>query len=107
MLLLGREEEEGQTATGISSSAGAQTLEGGSMGSEAPLAPLQMVAPMCGLSMMGRFLHSNNCSDSPPRVMTIKIKINKCELIKLTSFYTANETLNKRETHRMNEYICK
>ena len=38
---------------------------------------------------------SNNFSDPPPRVMTIKTKINKWDLIKLKSFCTAKETLNK------------
>ena len=39
--------------------------------------------------------HSNIFSDPPPRVMTIKTKINKWDLIKLKSFCTAKETLNK------------
>ena len=39
--------------------------------------------------------HSNIFSDLPLRVMTIKTKINKGDLIKLKSFYTAKETLNK------------
>jgi len=38
---------------------------------------------------------SNIFSDPPPRVMTIKTKINKWDLIKLKSFHTAKETLNK------------
>ena len=37
--------------------------------------------------------HSNIFLDPPPRVM--KIKINKRDLIKLKSFYTAKETINK------------
>ena len=40
-----------------------------------------------------------NCSnvflDPSPRVMEIKIKINKWDLIKLTSFRTAKETIHK------------
>jgi len=39
--------------------------------------------------------HSNIFSDPPPRVMTVKTKINKWDLIKLKSFYTANETQTK------------
>ena len=33
--------------------------------------------------------------DPPSRVMEIKEKINKCNLIKLKSFCTARETINK------------
>uniref|UniRef100_A0A8D1Z2T6 Uncharacterized protein n=1 Tax=Sus scrofa TaxID=9823 RepID=A0A8D1Z2T6_PIG len=41
--------------------------------------------------------NSNIFSDSPPRVMTMKTKINKWDLIKLKSFCTEKETLNKRK----------
>ena len=39
--------------------------------------------------------HRNIFSDQPPKVMEIKIKINKWDLIKLKSFCAAKETINK------------
>ena len=46
---------------------------------------------------IGRMLfdrnHSNILIDQPPRVMTIKIKINQWDLIKLKSFFMAKETI--------------
>ena len=39
--------------------------------------------------------HSKIFSDPPPRVMQIKTKINKWDLVKLKSFYTAKKTTNK------------
>ena len=39
--------------------------------------------------------HSKIFFDSPPRVMKIKTKINKWDLMKLQSFCTAQETINK------------
>ena len=39
--------------------------------------------------------HSNIFFDPPPRVMEIKTKINKWDLMKLQSFCTAKETINK------------
>ena len=48
---------------------------------------------------MGRTFHDINQSkilyDPPPRVTEIKTKVNKWELIKLKSFCTAKETINK------------
>ena len=39
--------------------------------------------------------HSRILYDPPPRVMEIKAKINKQDLIKLKSFCTTNETVGK------------
>ena len=48
---------------------------------------------------IGRTLSDINCgnifSDPSPRVMELKTKINKWDLIKLKSFCTAKETINK------------
>ena len=48
---------------------------------------------------IGRTLFDINCSniflDPPPRVIKIKTKINKWDLMKLKSFCTAKETINK------------
>ena len=48
---------------------------------------------------IGRTLNDINQSkildDSPPRVMEIKTKVNKWDLIKLKSFCTAKETISK------------
>ena len=51
----------------------------------------------------GRLLDDINQSkilyDPPPRVMEIKTKINKWDLIKLKSFYTAKETISRVKRH--------
>ena len=39
--------------------------------------------------------HSKILYNPPPRVMAIKAKINKWDLIKLKSFFTKKETINK------------
>ena len=48
---------------------------------------------------IGRTLHDTNQSkifyDPPPRVMDIKTKVTKWDLIKLKSFCTANKTISK------------
>ena len=43
--------------------------------------------------------HSNILYDLPPRVMEIKAKINKWDLIKLKRFYTMKETISKVKRH--------
>ena len=58
---------------------------------------------------IGRILNDKDQSkilyDPPPRVMGIKAKVNKWDLIKLKSFCTAKETISKvkRQTLRMGE----
>ena len=52
--------------------------------------------------------HSKIFFDPPSRVMKIKTKINKCDLMKRKSFCTAKETINKTKiTLGMGENICK
>ena len=46
--------------------------------------------------------HSKILYDPPPRVMEIKTKINKWDLIKLKSFFTTKETTNKVKDNTQN-----
>ena len=39
--------------------------------------------------------HSKILYDPPPRIMEMKAKINKWDLIKIKSFYTAKKTISK------------
>ena len=50
---------------------------------------------------------SNIFLNSSPRVVEIKTKTNKWDLIKLKSFCTAKETINKKTSYRMGESIYK
>ena len=43
--------------------------------------------------------HRKTVFDPPPRVMEIKTKINKWDLMRLKSFCTAKETINKTKRH--------
>ena len=56
---------------------------------------------------IGRTLDDINQSkilyDTPPRVMEIKTKVNKWDLIKLKSFCSAKETKGEKTTLRMGE----
>ena len=62
---------------------------------------------------IGRIVYDINCSmifhDSPPKIMEIKPKINKWDLIKLIRFFTAKESINKvkRQPSGWNKVIAK
>lgn len=55
---------------------------------------------------IGRISFDIKCSnilfDSPPRIMAIKTKINNWDIIKLKSFVTAKETINKTKENPEN-----
>ena len=56
--------------------------------------------------------HINIFFDPSIRIMEIKTKINKCDLIKLKSFALEKETIHKtnkqkKKTHRLGENTCK
>ena len=52
---------------------------------------------------IGRTLNDRNQStilyDPPPRVTEIRTKVNKWDLIKLKTFFTAKETISKVNSH--------
>ena len=52
--------------------------------------------------------HSRILYDPPPRILEIKAKINKWNLIKIKSFYTTKETLSKvkRQTSEWEKIIA-
>ena len=62
---------------------------------------------------IGRKLYNINCrnvfSHLSPRIMEMKTKINKWDLLKLKSFFTAKETIRKikKATHRLGENFCR
>ena len=59
-------------------------------------------------SKISDIAQSNILSDISPQERVTKEKINKWDYIKLKSFCTAKENINKinKTTHRMEEHIC-
>ena len=51
--------------------------------------------------------HTSVFLSQSPKAIEIKAKINKWDLIKLTSFFIANHKQNKKTTCRLGENICK
>ena len=49
--------------------------------------------------------HSNIFSDPPLRVMTVQTKIDNQDLIKLKSFFTRKETLNKMKRQEFPSWL--
>ena len=45
--------------------------------------------------------HTNVSLGQSPKAIEIKAKINKWDLIKLRSFFTAKETINRKTTYRL------
>ena len=52
--------------------------------------------------------HSSILYDSPPRILDIKAKINKWDLIKIKSFFTTKETISKvkRQSSELEKIIA-
>lgn len=61
------------------------------------------------LNTLSYINHRNIFSGPSPAFMTIETKVNKLDLIKLKSFCTARETLNKtkRQPTEWEENLCK
>ena len=67
---------------------------------------IKLLEANIGISLFG-INHSNIFFDQPPRIRSIKPKINQWDLIKLMCFCTAKEPLkNEKTTHRMRENLC-
>ena len=49
--------------------------------------------------MLFEINHSNIFLDQSPKLKEIKAKMNKWDVIKLTSFYAAKETINKTKDY--------